>query len=237
MPSGRKVAAKRQRHRQRGDQARPEVAQEERDHGDAQGDADQDRVAHGANRLVDQLRLVVDRRELDALRQGGATVAERLLDVRDDVGRARAREAGDAHEHRLAAGPGDAQQAVLGALADLGDGAEGNRAAVGADGDGDGAQIVEPGGLARGHHGDERVRLFEAPDRLQHGLRAQLLGDLRRAEVQRGGPLGVEDHLDLAHVAAEHLDPPDAAHARNRRLEDQLAELAQPARVDGSRSG
>ncbi len=211
-PDGKEGGRQGQGHGQRGRQPGPEVAQEERDHAHAQGDADQDGVAHGANGLVDQLGLIVDRRERDSLGQRGGGCASRGFDVGHDLGGARARQPGHAEERRLAPRPGDPQQPVLRALAHLGDGAEENGASVGSHGHRDGAQVVEPGRLARGHHGDERVRLLQAADGLEHVLRAQLFGDLRRADVQTGGALGIENHLDLPHVAPEDLHAADATY-------------------------
>ena len=76
------------------------------------------------------------------------------------------------------------------------------------------------------------MRFFQASDRLQDGLCTQLLGNLRGTEMQGHGPIRVEDHFDLAYVAAQNLDPANPPHPRKRRFEDEFAKLAQSARVD-----
>ena len=92
-------------------------------------------------------------------------------------------------------------------------------------------------GSAGRHDRDLLARLLEPADRLQHRRGAQALDDVGRAQVQRRRALGVEHDLDLAHVAAQHLDAADAADARQRRAQHQLADLAQAARIDRRRSG
>ena len=67
--SAMKVTAMRRRNHQAGDQRRAPVAQEQHHDQRRQHQADEDRVAHAGDRVVDDLRLIVERLQLDALRQ------------------------------------------------------------------------------------------------------------------------------------------------------------------------
>ena len=166
---------------------------------------------------------------MHAAREGARRLVDGGAHPSHHVGGAGAGQPAHAQQHGLAFGTRDAQQAILGAFADGGDRRERDGAAVGADRDGDRAEIARVLRLARRHDGDERVGVVEAPDRLEHGGVANLLGHLRRREPERGGARRVEDDLHLAHVAAEHLDPSDAGNARDRRSHDQLGQIAKPS--------
>ena len=111
----------------RGEQPRAHVAQEERDDRGAQGDAEEDRVAHARHRFAHEARLVVDRLDRDPVGQRTTEARRPRRALVDDVGRARAGEARDADADGLAARPADADGAILVALDDLGDGARRGR--------------------------------------------------------------------------------------------------------------
>ena len=208
------------------------IAQEQRDHQHAQRTAEQDRVAHRVHGVGHQGRLVVDRGEPHAMRQRARDLRRRQLHRAHHFRRAGAGQARDAEQHRLTARTRHTQQAVLRALAHISDRRQPDRTAGLADRDRRRAQIIQIRGLAGRHDRQQRVRPLEPADRAQHALRAQLFGDLGHVQVQRRAALRIEDDLDLAHVAAQNLDAAHAAHARERGLDHELAQLTQAARVD-----
>ena len=122
---------------------------------------------------------------------------------------------------------------IRGALDDLGDGAERDRAGRPAR-DRERAERVEIGGL-RVEHDRQRLVLVEhvtGGDQLIGGL--ELRGELRRREVERRELRRLDQDLDLAHAPALELDAADAEHAHERGAHDALGDVAQPARVDGA---
>ena len=186
------------------------------------------------HRVADQSGLVVDRREPHTLRQRRRDLRRRQLHRAHHLRRAGARQTRDAEQHGLATRTGHAQQAVLSAFAHVRDRGQPDRTARFTDRDRGRAQIIQIRRLAGRHDGQQRVRALEPTDRAQYALRAQLVGDLCHVQMQRGAALRIEDDLDFPHVAAQHFDAPDAAHARERRFDHELAQLAQAARVDRS---
>ena len=125
----------------------------------------------------------------------------------------------DADDDGLAARTADAHEAILGALDDLGDRPTAARSPpVGVGRHGHLADVGERPRLRVAEHGDELSVAIDAPDGAEPHRRAKAVGDVVRREVERARVARVEDDLDLAHVAAEHLDAPDARHVGERRV-------------------
>ncbi len=117
------------------------------------------------------------------------------------------------------------------ALDDLGDVGERDGDAARRDRDRDVGDALERARLRVGHHSDDLARLLDASHCAEAEARADALGDVARPEVERGGLVLVEDDLDLAHVAAEHLDARRAGHVRERGAHHVVGGLAQHTRV------
>ncbi len=156
-------------------------------------------------------RLVVDR--LDRRRPRGATGrrAATAASARSTTSGVLApgRRATLTH-HGLSAGTPDADDAVLVALDHLGDGAERDAATPSGTWRRQLADVGEGLGLGVADHGHDLPVAVDAPHRAKPHRLPQAIGDGARGQVQRGGHLWPQDDLELAHVAPEHLDAPDA---------------------------
>src|SRR5262249_61803929 len=138
---------------------------------------------------------------------------------------------GEGDEGGVAGGPGDGGGRWGGAPEAAGGRRQRDRA-VGAGPDGERRDLLGRRRLGGGEDREHLVRVGGAADADHARAAGQLVGDGARREVRAGQRARVEDDLQLAHVAALHLDGAYAGHARERRPERERGGLAQDARVD-----
>jgi hypothetical protein len=131
----------------------------------------------------------------------------------------------------LAVRAAGAEEAILGAFEDGGDAAERQRSAGGIDAHRYRPEVVHAERLVVDEDGDERAVLVVAPrgDERERGADADR--DVLGAEVSGRRAIGIDDHLHLARVAAEHVDATHAVDARQRRANRVLCKLVEDARV------
>ena len=94
--------------------------------------------------------------------------------------------------------------------------------------------VGERPALRRGHHGDQRVRVVEAPDRLQRRVAARIFSATvarARGAAPRCGPGSRITSISRTSPPSTSTRP-TPADARQRRAQHELAEIAQPPRVD-----
>ena len=178
--------------------------------------------------------MIVDRLDHDGLGERRAEAPRRVDGGLHDVRGAGPGEPGDTDHDRGSTGAADPHEAILGAFNDLRDAPQRDPDTVRADRDGHLADVLECLGLRVGEHRDELAIAIDTTHRGETHAGTELVGDVRRRHVQRRCKIGIEDHLDLTNVAAQHLDAAYARDARERRTDHELRRLAQLTRVDGA---
>ncbi len=187
---------------------RAHVPERQPEHHEAQEHAERDGVAHARHALFDERRLVVHGRERHAARKRPRHVARgdrarprprpRCSPPRRATPRAapsrrrgRRRRSGGRGVRRRRAPRCRARSTRRRAL-----------------GDGHRGEVGEVARLRRHHRGRTLRRELEAPRGGQREALAEPSRDIARSKVEPRDALGVEQHLDLAEVTAEHAHRP-----------------------------
>ena len=204
----------RQRDDGRTDRGDAQVAQEREEDGDGEQGPDQHRVAHRADGVTYQHRLIVDGREPDAWWECLHEAVDRAGHAIRHGDRVATDLSRDVDEGRRSPVAGDDAHVILGAGNDAREIAHAHPTLHDHVGD-----VLRGVGLLRGDHEVLLVVSRHAPN----GIHGNSGPDGRRQigvrETRDGQARGVGDHFDLAHVRALHDDPPDTRDAREHRLD------------------
>ena len=215
-----------QRNRGGADRRDAPVAQEDEQHDHRERRADEHGVADGAHGLPHEERLVVHPLDVNAGRQ-------RRCDRRHDPGdavregeRIAAELARDVDQRRRPAVARDDAHVILGA--DLHGGKIPHVQSTTHD---HVADVVRGVGFLIGDDQILAVVLGHSADGLYRDGAADGVGEITVGQAVRSEPSRIGDHLDLAHIGALHVHPPDARHAREQRLDVVARQIVEGGRV------